>query len=164
MRGTFAIAALVFACGCGNPDGAKNVLEGSLSVVMDLGWDKCNIEVTPDDVAVTFIRVKGSMGQLQDVTLKVDYALLGQTLNTPSRVDLAEIRQDNQKPRGEISRQTQGDPRTTFPDIVMGELVFFDNIKAGAHVHGQFNARFADGIDFANGRTVYGPFDAVMPP
>ncbi|MFT3841186.1 MAG: hypothetical protein QM723_29610 [Myxococcaceae bacterium] len=161
IRRALSIAALFFACGCGNPDGAKNVLEGSLSVVMDLGWDRCNIEITQDDVAVTLIRVKG---QLQDVTLKVDYSLLGQTLNTPSTVDLAEIRADTMKPRGQVSRQTQGDPRTSFPDIVMGQLVFFDNIKAGAHVHGQFNARFADGIEFANGRTVYGPFDAVMPP
>jgi len=159
-RGLLLAGVLVLA-GCGNPDGAKHVLEGSLSVVMDLGWDKCTIEVTPDDVAVTLVRDRGT---LQDVTLKVDYALLGQTLNTPSSVDLAEIRPDTMTPRGEISRQTNNDPRTMFPNIVRGQLIFFDQIKPAAHVNGQFNATFEDGIEFANGRTVYGPFDATMPP
>ncbi len=147
--------------GCGNPDGAKHVLEGSVSAVMDLGWDHCTIEVTSEDVAVTFFRDKGT---LHDVTLKVTYALLGQMLNTPSYVDLAEIRQDNMLPRGTVSRQTTGDPRQTFPNIRIGKLVFYDQIKAAAHVHGEFNVTFEDGIDFANGRTIFGPFDAQMPP
>ncbi len=71
----------------------------------------CNIEVTTDDVAVTFVR---SHASVQDVTLKVTDALLGQTLNTPSTLDLAELR-----PRLDdlAGRGVAPDARRPAPDV-----------------------------------------------
>ena len=56
------------------------------------------------------------------------------------------------------------DPRRVFPLMVRGKMTFFDKIKPDAACRGQFNVTFENGIDFANGRTVYGPFTAKVPP
>ena len=44
------------------------------------------------------------------------------------------------------------------------KMSFVDQIKPDSKVRGQFNITFVNGVDFANGRTVYGPFTAKVPP
>lgn len=176
MRAVAAIPLLgaLAACGSGTVPGPKFGLEGSLSVVMDLGYDECFLDTTTDEVAVRFVRKKGGT---EDTSLKITWAQAGQTLNTPSTIDLGEARPDDPtRQRTIISRNVLDDPRRVFPLLVVGppcdatgcrgpsKLSFFDQIRSDSTVRGQFNITFVNGIDFANGRTVYGPFSAKVPP
>jgi hypothetical protein len=138
-------------------------LEGSLSVVMDLGWDECEIDTTsPDEISVRFVRNR-KVGM--DTPLKIVWAQAGQTLNTPATIDLAEMRPDDpNRQRTLVSRNVLDDKRTVFPRLVRGKMTFFDELRPDSTVKGQFNMTFENGIDFANGRTVFGPFTAKVPP
>ncbi len=163
-----AIIALLGAslCGCssgGTVPNAHYQLEGSLSVVMDLGWDDCVIDTTsPDEIAVRFVRIRG---KTMDTPLKIVWAQAGQVLNTPATIDLAEARPDDpNRQRSIVTRNVLDDKRSVFPKLVRGKLSFFDEIRPDSTVKGQLNITFENGIDFANGRTVYGPFTAKVPP
>ncbi len=166
MNGAATIALVgVLLSGCGTGSGdprALYQLEGSLSVVMDLGWDECFIDTTSDEIAVRFVRKRKTA---TDTPLKIVWAQAGQVLNTPSTVDLAEPRPDDaNRQRGTITRTVLDDNRSVFPLMVRGKLTFFEQIRPDAFVKGQFNVTFENGIDFANGRTIYGPFTAKVPP
>lgn len=167
MKRLWLIGVLVTAgaCGTGGMSSRKGqyFLEGSLSVVMNLEWDECFIDTTsPDEVSVRFQRNKGTQ---MDMPLKIVWAQGGQTLTTPSKIVLAEARPDNPMvQRTTVTRNVLDDKRTTFPPLVRGEMTFFDEIKPDARVRGQFNMTFENGIEFANGRTVYGNFIAKVPP
>lgn len=159
------LGTALWGCGTGGMSSrkAQYYLEGSLSVVMDLGWDQCFIDTTaPDEVGVRFQRNKGMQ---MDTPLKIVWAQAGQVLNTPAKIVLAEQRPDDPtRQRTTVSRNVLDDKRTTFPLLVRGEMTFFDQIKPDAQVRGQFNMTFENGIEFANGRTVYGQFIAKVPP
>jgi hypothetical protein len=165
---TAAIIGLfgVSLCGCsggGTVPRARFELEGSLSVVMDLGWDDCVLDTTaPDEISVRFIRNRGAT---MDTPFKIVWAQAGQMLITPSTIDLAEARPDDaSRQRSIVSRNVLDDKRSVFPKLVRGKMSFLDEIRTDSTVRGQFNLTFENGIDFANGRTVYGPFTARVPP
>jgi hypothetical protein len=167
VRSAALIPLVVGACllGCGGRGTvppAKYQLEGSLSVVMDLGWDECILDTTDDEIAIRFVRKRGTT---MDTPLKIVWAQAGQVLNTPATLDLAEPRPDDpNRQRGIVTRNVLDDKRTTFPLMVRGKLTFFDKIRPDSSVKGQFNVTFENGIEFANGRTIYGPFTAKVPP
>lgn len=166
MRAAALIALFGAALsGCGGKGAnapARFQLEGSLSVVMDLGWDSAELDTTSDEIAVRFIRKRGTT---TDTPLKIVWAQAGQELNTPSTIDLAEARPDDpNRPRTVVTRNVLDDKRTVFPLIVRGKLSFLTKIVPNSSVKGQFNITFENGIDFANGRTIYGPFTAKVPP
>lgn len=160
---TGLIGATLAGCGPrGTVPPAKYGLEGSLSVVMDLGWDECFLDQTADEIAVRFVRKRG---ETADTPLKIVWALAGQTLNTPSTISLSEPRPDDaNRQRAVVSRNVLDDKRTTFPLMVVGKLSFLEEIRSDSTVKGQFNITFENGIEFANGRTIYGPFNAKVPP
>ena len=129
---------------------------------MDLGWDSCVLDTTSDEIALRFIRKRGDT---EDVPLKIVWAQAGQELITPSTIDLAEMRPDDaNRQRSIVTRNVLDDKRNVFPLLVRGKMSFFEKIKADSTVKGQFNITFENGIDFANGRTVFGPFTAKVPP
>jgi len=164
VKGAFFIALCgALSMGCGPGTGAKHALEGSLSVVMDLGWDDCVLDTTsPDEIALRFTRNnKGAM----DTPLKIVWAQAGQELITPATIDLAEMRPDDMnRQRSIVSRNVLDDSRRVFPLLIRGKMTFFDKIASDSTVKGQLNITFENGIDFANGRTVFGPFTAKVPP
>jgi len=169
-------AALVALCACQPPDpGAapppKYRLEGSLTQLMSLGYDEARIEGTGQDVALTFVRVRGSNvtlpdggdpGTSEDYPLKVVYRYEDNDGGIPANttVDLAEVYQGAQ--RGGISRNVLNDPRKNFPDILRGELYFDRFPAAGETVRGNFHVTFVNGIEEACGHTVYGDFTAKV--
>jgi hypothetical protein len=175
VRSLAAIALVAaLAAGCGKGTGPKYSLEGSLSVVMDLGYDECFLDTTTDEIAIRFVRHRDSG---DDTPLKVTWAQAGQTLNTPATIDLGEARPDDAtRQRSIVSRNVLDDPRRVFPLLVVGEpcgmngcrgpskLSFVDKIMQDSKVRGQFNITFVNGVEFANGRTVYGQFIAKVPP
>jgi len=156
---------------------ARFQMEGSLTDVMELGWDECFIDTTaPDEIAVRFVRKRGEndAGALEDTPLKIVWAQAGQVLNTPSTIDLAEPRPDDpNRQRAVVSRNVLDDKRSVFPLMVRsdpnnpkgpGRMSFLDQILPDSTVRGTFNITFENGIDFANGRTVFGSFTAKVPP
>lgn len=164
VAGTIGVsAALLWGCGTGTVRPPAFGMEGSLSVVMELGWDEAVLDTTSDEIAVRFLRKRGTT--TMDTPLKITYAQAGQALNTPATLDLAEARPDDStRQRSIVSRNVLDDPRRVFPKLSRGRLIFFDKIRPDSIVRGQFNITFVDGIDFANGRTAYGPFTARVPP
>ena len=164
-----------FCCGCGSSSipGPRFGLEGSLSVVMDLGFDEAFLDTTTNEVAVRFVRHRGGT---DDTPLKIIWAQAGQALNTPATIDLGEPRPDDPiRQRGNVSRNVLDDPRGMggmgFPLMVQGpatggpsKMSFIDQILPDRFVRGQFNITFVNGTGFANGRTVYGQFSAKVPP
>ena len=176
-----AFAVVAMACSaCGDPKkpAPKFRLEGSLTQVMDLGYDEVRILVAPEDVSLLFVRIHplGSVspddggtvdpnmmtGQSEDYPLKVAFRLLGDPAG--GRVDLAAL-DTNGAQRGTVSRNVANDPRNTLPLLVRGTMYFDHSLDPGAVVHGDFNVTFENGIDAASGRTAFSTsFSAKVQP
>jgi hypothetical protein len=175
----FAFAAMgSSACGDPKKPPPKFRVEGSLSQVMDLGYDEARVLVAPEDISLLFVRIHplGSVitddggtpdpnmmaGQSEDYPLKVAYRLLGDPAG--GRVDLAAL-DTNGAQRGTVSRNVANDPRNALPPLVRGTLYFDHALDPGAAVHGDFNVTFENGIDAASGRTAFSTsFSAKVQP
>jgi hypothetical protein len=147
-----------------NGSGAKHFLEGSLSTMMDLGYDEARFESTGEDFAVRFIRKKSEAQE--DTPLKVTYALLDEL---PFEVpilsfDLTEDRPGGESQRAVLSRNVLNDPRNLFPRIQRGTLKFSKVPTPDSRVSGELNATFENGTDPSSGTTVFGKFEAIVPP
>jgi hypothetical protein len=143
---------------CGPSKGPAHKLEGSLSTVMDLGYDKAMIDSSTDTVAVKFLRVKDG----ENVVLRISASLSGASADANVPLDLAEVTPLGPQ-RGSVSRNVLDDPRQTFPSLERGRLLFLASIRPGERVRGEFNVTFANGTEFASGRTAFGDFDAEVP-
>lgn len=171
------IAVLVSALGsllsgCGDPKNPppKFHLEGSLTQVMDLGYDEARVLLAPEDVSLLFVRRKprgadpgdgGAQSTTEDYPLKVAYRLLGEAAG--GRVDLAAVDSGGAQ-RGTISRSVAGDPRTKLPSILRGTLSFDRALAPNAVVGGEFRVTFDNGIEVASGRTAFSTFSARVQP
>jgi hypothetical protein len=141
--------------GCGTRD---HVLEGSLTEVLDLDYQKVDVVRNPDDLAVRFLMPQGAG---DNVVLRLSVDLAGTTIDANKPFDLASTGlQGNQ--RGSISRSVLDDPLTSFPLLVRGELTFDHAPLAGEKVSGDFRATFENGTELASGRTVFGTFEATV--
>lgn len=140
-------------------------LEGSLTQVMDLGYDEARILQAPGDVSLLFVRLRplGStptdggveeMGMTEDYPFRVAYRFIGEDTPTGGAVDLARL-DENGGARGVASRNVSNDPRNVFPAIVRGRLVFDQQLVPNATVTGTFNLTFENGVEVASGRTVF---------
>ncbi|MGV3620808.1 MAG: hypothetical protein ACO1OB_08320 [Archangium sp.] len=147
----------------------KQRLEGSLTQVMDLGYDEARILFAPDDISLLFVRIRplGSTpttdggeemmemtGNSEEYPLRVAYRFIGEDLPTGGALDLTAV-DENGLPRGVVSRNVTNDPRNVFPNIVRGRLIFDRQLVAGATVTGSFHITFENGTDVASGRTVF---------
>lgn len=161
------------ACGANDGKTAKYRLEGSVSQVMDLGYDEVRVQPSEEDIAVSFVRVRklGSTiedagsemaGVSEDYPFKVTVKLWGEPPFGGVRVNLAEV-DLNDEQRGKFSRNVLNDPRRDFPRAVRSTL-YLDRAPTtpGAKIHGDFNVTFENGIEAASGRTVFGTFDAKV--
>lgn len=142
----------------------KARLEGSLSQVMDLGYDEARVLFAPDDVSLLFVRkrpageVPTDGGELvstsEDYPFRVAYRFIGEDLPTGGTVDLTAV-DELGATRGVASRNVTNDPRNVFPRIVTGRLTFDQRLVAGTTVTGSFHVTFETGIEVASGRTVF---------
>ena len=159
-----ALAAMVL-CACESDprkQPPKYRLEGSLSQVMDMGYDEARVLVASTDVSLLFVRIKplGSISAdggttdavTEDYPLKVAYRLLDDPIG--GRYDLAAL-DTNGAQRGSLSRNVANDPRTTLPPILRGTLYFDRPLDPSAVVGGDFNVTFENGIEAASGRTAF---------
>ncbi len=145
---------------------AKFRLEGSLTQVMNLEYDEARILFAPDDVSLLFVRLKplgsepsdgGEMqmtGMSEEYPFRIAYRFVGQDVPTGGALDLTAL-DDNGGARGVASRNVSNDPRSVFPRIVTGKLVFDKELVANTDVTGNFHVTFENGIEVASGRTVF---------
>ncbi len=169
----------LLSCGTGDATAVKPPryrLEGSVTQVLDLGYDEVRIEVAPEDISVSFVRkqalsslptpdsgVSVSGGQSESYPLKLSYTLDGKPFVTGMPVDLALPQSKNAMlQRGRASRNVVNDPRTSFPNLVRGSLLLNGKLAAGESLSGEFNMTFENGAEAASGRTIFGSFSAKV--
>ena len=149
------------AAGCGpvqkTEPKPKFALEGSLSVVMGLGYDQAHLDLTADALALRFGRTKG---EGEDTVFKATANIADlETLPVRAPLDLAELMPTNVQ-RGVISRDVLDDPRRVFPKLARGRIIFDKLPNPGEDVTGDLAVTFENGTEFASGRTVFGKFEA----
>jgi hypothetical protein len=139
----------------------KSRLEGSLSQVMETGFDEVRAAVAATDISLTFVRIKplggtcgitDGGGTTEDYPLKVAYRLLDEPVG--GRVDLASLDMNGAQ-RGVASRLVANDPRNVLPLILRGTMYFDKPLDPGTTVGGDFHITFENGIEAASGRTVF---------
>jgi hypothetical protein len=182
QSGVWLWAAMVVcsACGSGGMTQAPPSfrLEGSLSQLMNLGYDEARIRLSIDSLSVDFVRKRplgsaslpdggtAEVGTSEDFVLQLGYLLLGDPPPSDQRVDLTFLDQ-NGASRTSLARNVLNDPRRTFPNLRVGSL-YLDKAPdplAMNVVNGEFNLTFENGVQVASGRTVFGRFSAkVVPP
>lgn len=146
-----SLVTLLTACG---PE--QHQLEGSLTEVVDLRWRSADVQLGENELSLRFLQPQG-MGQ--NVVLRVTASLLGIAVDANEPINLAEPDLAGHK-RGRITRSVVDDPLTEFPEVERGELTFHRSIVSGATVPGEVHITFAQGTKLANGRTVFGSFEA----
>jgi hypothetical protein len=181
MKAAATSGLVVLLCAACNGDGPAYALQGSLSEEMDLGYDEAVLTYSGNQFAVNFNRKKG-MGF--DTVMQVGVALdTGEQLKGGITWDLAQVL-SNGMPRGTISRNVLDDPRTTFPPFrnttectemhltdgghigMSCAEITIDNVpkeNSGLPAGGSVHITFANGVEFASGRTVFGDFQAKFP-
>lgn len=180
QRGAALLVAALAMTGCNSSQPGKTPpkhrLEGSLTQVMDLGYDEVRLGQTGQDVSVLFVRIfelddtttdggtANQVGTIEDYPFKVTLALRGQDLPVGVNIDLTE-EDNNMNQRGVFSRNVRNDPRKSFPRAIRAELflerpLFDDAGVSSEWVSGNFHVTFENGIEAASGRTVFGNFNA----
>ena len=190
LRAVVTLTGLGVLSACspsGQPAPAKFRLEGSLSQLMNLGYDEARLRLdydpnnpqASDTLGIEFVRVRplgsntlddggmvNAVGASEDIVLKIGYQLAGDAPPANQRLDLTFLDQ-NGASRTTLSRNVLNDPRRSFPPLRVGSL-FLDRAPdrvAMNTVNGEFNLTFENGVEVASGRTVFGTFSAkVIPP
>lgn len=144
---------MLVLCSCG-PE--EHRLEGSLTEVMDLTWRKADVQQSQNELALRFVYPQGAG---EDVVLRVTASLLGTSVDAREPVDLAEPDALGNQ-RGRVTRAVTDDPMQDFPAIARGELTFQKPVTPGTTVAGDIHITFVAGTSAANGRTVFGDFEA----
>jgi hypothetical protein len=180
MRPSSAIGLFAALAACSG-NGPAHALEGSLGDEMDLGYDEAVLMSSTGQFSISFNRKKG-MGF--DTVFQIGVTVeMGEKVTGGTTWDLAQVL-SNGMPRGTLSRNVLDDPRTTFPpfrnttDCTQTHLsdgghdgmscaeLGLDNIPAEGQnlpAGGNFHVTFANGVEFASGRTVFGTFAAKFP-
>ena len=154
LRALVPLASLLLLPGCFSPE-----LEGSLRELLDLHYQSVQINGSPNELAIRYVAPQGSG---EDLVLEVAANLDGLTLTDGMTVDLSELAPDGEQ-RGRLTRNVLNDPRRDFPALQFGQLVLKSVPKSGQTLSGSFSATFAEGTDFAAGRTVFGDFSGKVP-
>jgi hypothetical protein len=158
-------SVLLGASSCGDPKNPlpKFRLEGSLTQVMDLGYDEARILRAPEDIALLFVRIKplgdsldgGTAGTAEEYPFRVAYRFPGdEPPQGPTVLDLTALDENNNQ-RGVAQRNVTDDPRNAFPEIKIGEVKFDAPLTEGKLITGSFHITFVSGTETASGRTCF---------
>ncbi|MBL8953327.1 MAG: hypothetical protein JNK82_21315 [Myxococcaceae bacterium] len=162
------LVVLVALLSCGNPNAPRARLEGSLTTVMDLGFDESVLTFAGTEFSVAFRRKKGmGFDTVLAVTTRLEAMPLpdgGVESLRAQTYDLTDVL-SNGVVRGTVSRQVLDDPRTMFPELRVGKITFLNIPQQGAGLPavGEFNVTFENGVEFASGKTCFSSFQAQFP-
>jgi hypothetical protein len=174
------LAGMVGAACNTSSSNPKHVLEGSLSQVLEMGYDEVRVLIAPEDLSLQFVRVRpidttdldagSATGTSEDYPFELTMALWGEDPPGNRRVDLTELDMSGNQ-RGVYTRNVLNDPNTRFPNARVQDggvgpccatIYFKTTPSPGGKVSGDFNVTFENGSDLASGRTVFGSFDAKV--
>lgn len=137
-------------------------LDGSLTAVVDLTYERATLEPGQETLALRFLKARGDKW---DTPLKVAVSVgdLGE-LTAGTVFDLAEELPGGGQ-RGSVTRNVLDDKNTSFPLLLRGRLKLDDDPSTAALVHGDVSLSFVQGNEVASGKAVFGSFAAevVMP-
>ncbi|ADO69757.1 conserved uncharacterized protein [Stigmatella aurantiaca DW4/3-1] len=150
------LAGLLTACG----EGTR--LEGSVSPLLDLRYERAEAQGSEEELSVRFITPQGSG---ENTILKVTAKRENLTFEPGKPIDLTETMgpPPSEVQRGEVSRSVLDEPVRAFPRIARGTLTFEKALQPGAKVPGDFHVTFVQGTDVYSGRTLFGHFEATVP-
>ncbi|MDC0713752.1 hypothetical protein POL68_35120 [Stigmatella sp. ncwal1] len=153
---TALLAGLLTACG----EGTR--LEGSVTPLLDLRYERAEAQGTEDELSVRFITPQGTG---ENTVLKVTAKRENLTFAPGTPIDLTETLgpPPSDVQRGEVSRSVLDEPTRGFPRIARGTLTFQKALQPGAKVSGDFHVTFVQGTDVYSGRTLFGHFEATVP-
>lgn len=147
------LASMFTACG-----GGAAPLDGSLTAVMDVTYDRATLETTDGYLSLRFLKTRG---EAEDVVLKVGVKLEGAVPDHSVKLDLAEQMSGAQ--RGTATRNVLADPEhTAFPPLLRGSFRADGDLTKATTVIGEVSLTFVQGIDTASGRAVFGSFEAEV--
>jgi hypothetical protein len=150
------LTGLLSACGEGPH------LEGSVTPLLDLRYQRAEALADESEASVRFITEQGSG---ENTVLKVTARLDDLELTPGQPIDLSErlgAEQDAPQ-RGTVSRSVLDEPTRGFPRLTRGTLTFEKALTPGAKVPGNFHVTFINGTDVYSGRTIFGRFEATVP-
>ncbi|NOJ94894.1 hypothetical protein HMI51_18390 [Corallococcus coralloides] len=158
------IAPVLFALvatACGD-EGGK--LEGSVTELIDLRYQRTEAALAEGTLAVSFVNTQGSG---QDVVLKVSARVADMLPDNEYAgsldIDLAQALDDGSQ-RGSVGRSVLDEPVRPFPPLVRGNLFVKSLPKnTGDRVSGEFSVTFTNGTDVYSGRTIFSRFEAIAP-
>jgi hypothetical protein len=154
------LLGLMTACGQGPH------LEGSVTSLLDLRYEVAEAQANEEEVSVSFLTEQGAG---ENTILKVA-ALLEELQFTPGvAIDLAQVLGDtpDSPQRGAVSRSVLDEPQREFPRLLRGGLIFdkaLDAFTPCSKVSGELHVTFVNGTDVYSGRTIFGSFEATVPP
>ncbi len=158
MRGGLLLAAAVFFTACG-PGGAAP-LDGSLTAVMDVTYDRATLEATDGYLSLRFLKKRG---EVEDTVLKVGVIIDGAVPAHSVQYDLAEAMSGGQ--RGTATRNVLEDPdHTVFPRLSRGMFRADGDLTKAKTVQGEVSLTFVQGNETASGRAIFGAFEAERAP
>lgn len=158
-RGLAGLCAAL-ALGCG-----PRAIDGSLSVLMDMRYETCEVVQGQSDLTVRFVRPSNDEGQGENLVLAVaarglTFPLAPPAAGEPYVIDLAEQTSSGQ--RGALARNVLDDPRRTFLALERGRLLFSREPVAGQRIWGEFSVTFVRGTEFGAGRTLFESFEGMV--
>jgi hypothetical protein len=168
MLRTRSLLCVILCLSCGSPNAPKAKLEGSLTTVMDLGYDDAVLAFDGTTFGVSFRRKRGmGFDTVLQVGARLEQAPFpdgGMDALRAQAYDLTEVLTSG-LPRGQIARQVLDDPRTMFPPLRVGEIAFKNIPMQGSNFFavGDFHLTFENGVEFASGKTVFSGFQAKFP-
>lgn len=141
-------------------------LEGSVTPLLDLKYETAQALVDEDEVSVRFLTAQGAG---ENTVLKVAARLDGLQPTPGVEINLAELMgtREDAPQRGAISRSVLDEPTREFPRLLRGGLTLekaLDAFTPCAKVPGEFYVTFVNGTDVYSGRTIFGRFEATVPP
>ena len=151
-----ALTGLLSGCGQGPH------LEGSVTPLLDLHYEKSEATADTAEASVRFLTTQGSG---ENTILKVTARLDKLELTPGTEIDLSELlgKEPTSAQRGSVSRAVLDEPTRAFPRILLGGLTFDKAPASGATVPGSFHVTFVNGTDVYSGRTIFGRFEATVP-
>ena len=140
-----------------------NTLQGSLSELVDLTFEKVEVQVSPNLLLIQFQHSPKGGG------LEIPFQMEltpppGKALANGVVLDLSKI-DGNGNPETRCSREATNDPRHTLPPVKIGSLTLATDFAPGDTAAGEFHILFGTGGDVGEGRTLNGTFSvqAVAP-
>lgn len=156
-RFSLACAASFFVCfqGCAS----LAPLDGSLTGVMDITYDRSVLSLEPGSLALRFMKARDTQW---DTVLKIAVALEnGEQAKAGSVFDLTKSLSGGGQ-MGSVTRNVLDDKITVLPLILSGTLTLTNAPIVGQIAKGSFTITFVQGSDAASGKAVFGPFEAEV--